>query len=132
MAAEPGRKTGGQPPTGGDDSEPLLSALAELVRTAADVERAVHLLTARADGMRTARRAGGRWRDIVDSEERPLIAEMLTDTISRFEAAGTRFRREKARALHDEGMTMEQIAHLFGLSRQRISALLHGTSRARR
>jgi hypothetical protein len=87
------------------------------------------MLTARAERMRVSRDAGARWRDIVDAEERPLIAEMLTDTIQRFEASGTRFRREKARALHDEGMTMDRIAELFGLTRQRISALLNHTRR---
>lgn len=54
---------------------------------------------------------------------------MLTATIQQFERAGTRFRQAKARALHDEGMTMEQIAELFGISRQRVSVLLHGRSR---
>ena len=30
----------------------------------------------------------------------------------------------EARALHDEGLTMAEIAALFGVSRQRVSALL--------
>ena len=105
-------------------TDPLLAALDELVTAAADVDRAVSMLSERAALMRAARAAGAQWRDVVDSEERPLIAEMLTDTISRFEAAGTRFRRAKARALHQEGMTMDQIAQLFGVTRQRISVLL--------
>lgn len=112
---------GGQAP-----SEPLLLALDELERAARDVTRAVDLLTDRAEWIRGARRAGSAWRDIVDAEERPLIAELLTTTISRFESAGTRFRQAKARALHDEGMTMEQIAGLFGVTRQRVSVLLRG------
>ena len=82
------------------------------------------MLSARAARMRAARAGGAPWREVVDGEERPLIAEMLTDTISRFESAGTRFRRAKARALHEEGMTMDQIASLFGVTRQRISVLL--------
>jgi hypothetical protein len=116
--------------TGSDrlDDDPLLLALEDLVRAAANVNDAVEMLTARAARMRELRRQGAQWREIVDAEERPLIAEMLTDTIQRFEAAGTRFRRAKARALHDEGMTMEQIADLFGLTRQRISALLRPTA----
>lgn len=107
----------------------LLQALSDLVHAAAEVDRAVDLLTTRAVMMSAARGAGATWREIVEGEERPLIAEMLTDTISRFEAAGTRFRQEKARTLHQEGMTMEQIARLFGVSRQRISVLLHGSPR---
>jgi hypothetical protein len=111
--------------------DPLLLALEDLVHAAAKVNEAVEMLTARAGRMRAMRLQGATWRDIVDAEERPLIAEMLTDTIQRFEAAGTRFRRAKARALHDEGMTMEQIADLFGLTRQRISALLRPSASLR-
>lgn len=110
--------------SGGPTTDPLLNALEELVTAAADVNRAVDMLTARATGLRAARVKGAQWRDVVRSEERPLIAEMLTETISKFESAGTRFRRAKARALHDEGMTMDQIADLFGVTRQRISVLL--------
>lgn len=110
------------------DSDPLLVALAELVDAAAEVDRAVDVLTTRAVGMRDARSRGATWRDIVESEDRPLIAELLTDTVSRFEAAGTRFRQVKARTLHQEGMTMEQVARLFGVSRQRISVLLQASS----
>ena len=39
-------------------------------------------------------------------------------------AAGERFRSAQARSLHAEGMTMNVIAKLFGVTRQRISALL--------
>ena len=117
---------------GGPPADPLLAALEELVAAAADVERAVDMLTSRAAGMRAARAGGAEWREIVDSEERPLIAEMLTDTISRFESAGTRFRSAKARVLHEDGMTMDQIADLFGVTRQRISVLLQPRPPAKR
>ena len=123
MTATSQPANGAQPP-----QEPLLRALDELESAALQVTRAVELLTARAERMRVARRQGATWRDIVDGEERPLIAEMLTSTISGFESAGTRFRKAKARALHDEGMTMEQIAALFGVTRQRVSVLLRGTN----
>jgi predicted transcriptional regulator len=33
-------------------------------------------------------------------------------------------RRTEARTLHREGLTMDQIAQLFGVTRQRVSALL--------
>jgi hypothetical protein len=105
----------------------LLDCLDDLERAAGDVQKAVTMLTARAAGMRASRQQGVSWRQIVEAEERPLIAEMLTATIQEFEATGTRFRQAKARVLHDEGMTMEQIAALFGVSRQRISVLLRAT-----
>ncbi len=105
----------------------LLAALDGLVDAAGEMHKAIEMLNSRAARMRQSRSEGQPWRDIVNAEDRPLIAEMLTETIQRFEAAGTRFRQAKARALHDEGMTMEHIAQLFGLTRQRISALLRGT-----
>lgn len=113
----------------GTPEEPLLVALDRLVDAADDIEKAVIILRERAVQMRSGWQHSGRWRDVVDSEERPRISEMLTDTIQKFEAAGTRFRQAKARALYDEGMTMEQIAELFGLTRQRISVLLNATAR---
>lgn len=78
--------------------DPLLRALEQLVLTASDVEEAVQMLAARAGRMRALRLEGADWREIVEAEERPLIAEMLTDTISRFEAGGTLPSGQGARA----------------------------------
>lgn len=127
MTPTTGSKHAARPPKDAGEDDALLVALDDLVAAAGRVNEAIEMLTARAGQMRAARRDGQSWRDIVSAEERPLIAEMLTETIQRFEASGTRFRRAKARALHDEGMTMEHIAELFGLTRQRISALLRAT-----
>jgi predicted transcriptional regulator len=38
--------------------------------------------------------------------------------------AGSKFRRVHARALYEEGLTMDEIAALFGVTRQRVSAVL--------
>jgi len=38
--------------------------------------------------------------------------------------AGGQFRGAEANALYDEGANMDEIAALFGVSRQRVSALL--------
>ncbi len=57
-------------------------------------------------------------------EERPLVVELLTHTLSDLSDAGSNFRRIEARALYSEGLTMAQIAELFGVTRQRIAALL--------
>lgn len=115
--------------TGADD-DPVLLALEDLVRAAGEIRKAAELMTARADHIRACRGRGAPYRDIVTGGEHPLIAGMLTETIQRFQAAGTRFRRAEARALHREGLTMEQIAELFGLTRQRISVLLRDPSAA--
>jgi transcriptional regulator with XRE-family HTH domain len=43
---------------------------------------------------------------------------------------GADVRRAEARALYEEGLTMEQIAEHFGVTRQRVSALLRRTNEA--
>jgi hypothetical protein len=108
-------------------SDPTVLALEDLVREAEQIRQAVETLNTRAAYIRACRQQGVPYRQIVTSGDRPLIAELLTETIRRFEAAGTRFRQAEARALHQEGVTMERIAELFGLTRQRISALLRAT-----
>ncbi len=82
----------------------------------------------RAAQIRDRRLEGQSYREIVSGENLPLIAAVLTENVARLEAAGTRFREAEAHALHEEGMTMEEIGRLFGLTRQRISALIRGAS----
>jgi DNA-directed RNA polymerase sigma subunit (sigma70/sigma32) len=74
--------------------------------------------------IRAARRAGRPLRDIVPKEERPLLVQLLTENANLLQSYSTRVRRSEARALHNEGLTMDEIARLFGVSRQRVSALL--------
>ncbi|MFD2093356.1 hypothetical protein [Blastococcus deserti] len=88
--------------------------------TAQVITRAAQIRARRLDGLS--------YREIVSGEDLPLIAAVLTENVQRLEAAGTRFRQAEAHALHEEGMTMEEIGRLFGLTRQRISALLRGVS----
>jgi len=78
--------------------------------------RAQHLLEQRRQGMA--------WFDIVTDENRPLIVESISSVLASLTSAGHVFRREQARALHDENVSINRIANLFGVSRQRISALL--------
>jgi len=124
----PGGDTTTATTPGADSSDPVLLALQDLVHTATQVSEAIQRLNSRATYIRAGRQRGAPYRDIVTEEDRPLIAELLTETIQRFEAAGTRFRQAEARALHQEGVTMEQIAELFGVTRQRISALLRAAA----
>jgi hypothetical protein len=63
-------------------------------------------------------------REIIPYEGTPLLVQLLTSCTNLLHSYGNRVRRTEARALHGEGMTMDQIARLFGVSRQRVSALL--------
>ena len=82
----------------------------------------------RADAILADHASGKAWSEIVKDEDRPLIVELLTANLNRLMSAGGQLRRAKAKALHDDGMTMEQIAHFFGVTRQRVSALLNDRS----
>lgn len=91
----------------------LRSSIAELTAARGRVETVL-----------AARSAGKAWREIVSGEERPLVVESVTSVLDRLSAVGSRFRRAQAHALHGEGLSMERVAALFGVTRQRVSALL--------
>ena len=74
----------------------------------------------------------GDWRTIVDAEEAPPIVELVTRNVEELHVASARFRRAEAHALHDAGMTISDIAEHFGVSRQRVSALLNSEPPAER
>lgn len=82
----------------------------------------------RAEHIRDQLELGVALRDIVEAEQRPLIVEMIRDALDDINEIGSQFRRAEARGLHAAGMTMEQIGSLFGVSRQRVSALINAES----
>ncbi|WP_220188166.1 hypothetical protein, partial [Pseudonocardia pini] len=70
-------------------------------------------------------RAGGTtWHELVACEERPLVADAVSHALDELGAASGRFRREEARALHREDVSITRIGKLLGVSRQRASAIL--------
>lgn len=126
------RPRGAAPPrAAGTAPDPTLTALDDLVAAGERMAWLLALIGEHAEDMHAGRRQGLPYRDIVYRENRPLVVEALTDTIARFEAAGTRFRQAKAAALRAEGLTLEEIGGLFGLTRQRISELLLAAGRER-
>jgi hypothetical protein len=61
---------------------------------------------------------------IVPGEERPLIVERARASLNDLVEAAGRLQRAEARALHDEGLSMDRIGALFGVSRQRVADFL--------
>ncbi len=109
----------------------FLDAIDELEHA---LERSIDMarqMQARIVELREAEAHGRPLTDIVSREQPPLIVQMLTESAHLLDAYGSRLRRAEARALHTEGMTMDEIAHLFGVTRQRISALLRDPGPAR-
>jgi len=61
---------------------------------------------------------------LVEDEDKPRTVEMLSENLAILEDVGSSFRQSLAQALRSEGMTIQTIGQLFGVTRQRISALL--------
>ena len=106
------------------DIRAFLKALDDLDGALDETEVMVQAMKRRAEAIREAHAEGRPLREIVPREETPLLVQLLTRTTSLLHSYGNRVRRTEARALHGEGMTMEEIARLFGVTRQRVSALL--------
>lgn len=102
----------------------FLDALVELDEALdLNLERATQM-KARIAEIREALQAGRPLREIVPEEEGPVLVKLLSLSAENLSAYGSRVRRSEARTLYEEGLTMEQIARLFGVTRQRVSALL--------
>ncbi|MGH2973436.1 MAG: sigma factor-like helix-turn-helix DNA-binding protein [Solirubrobacterales bacterium] len=74
--------------------------------------------------IRRQRSAGRSYREIVEATKGDLSVQLITEATQALDEYGARVRREEALTLYGEGMTMEEIAEKFGVTRQRVSALL--------
>ena len=105
-------------------TEPALVALRTLVE---ELDRCTDELArarARAEDLLEQRATSRSWFDIVSAEERPLIVESISEVLGVLATAGHDWRREQAVALQAEGVSINRIAAMFGVTRQRISTLL--------
>ena len=104
--------------------DPVLGAFARLDDVlAANIERS-KAMRDRIAHIRRERGKGRAYSEIVPAEDRPLVVEMLSESARSLDSAGAHVRRSQALALYQEGVTMDQIAELFGVTRQRVSTLL--------
>ena len=83
----------------------------------------------RAEVLRAGRAEGRAYAELVVEEDRPLVVELLTEVLDELSAAGASFRRSEARALHNDGLSQEAIAQLFGVTRQRVGVLLQAAAK---
>ena len=104
--------------------EALEALVAGLRRNAERIEEAI----AKTESLAAARATGQDWGAIIRAETRPSIVELIGKNLDDLYTSGGRLRRTLARALYQEGLSMEQIARLFGVTRQRVSALLRSDS----
>jgi len=106
------------------DHDEVLDALEEVCVALSDT---IHRCTAaieQAAWLQTERRAGKAYHEILGETRSPLIVELVSATLASLQETGHKLRSAEASALYAEGLTMTRIARLFGVSHQRISALI--------
>ncbi|SFP01612.1 hypothetical protein SAMN05660464_1964 [Geodermatophilus dictyosporus] len=114
----------------GEDT--AVQALEELVREIDRCAAELQGARARAEVLLADRRAGHSWLELVTQESRPLVVERITTVLSALSGAGSAWRRAQARALQEERVSINRIAAMYGVTRQRISALLREGAPAER
>ncbi|MCD2187326.1 hypothetical protein [Actinomycetospora soli] len=99
-------------------------ALADLVVELGTCIESLGAARDRAAELQRLRAAGTDWTTAVRSEEPPLIVERISRALESLNSVGGRWRRREASALHGAGMSINEIARLFGVTRQRASVLV--------
>ena len=109
-----------------DDRDRVDDSLAYLSETLEEIRVLADQASAQARRTRARRSEGQTYLEAVAAEEPPIV-ELVSRMTEHLVRAGSRLRRAQARALHEEGATMEEIAQLFGVTRQWVSALLRAS-----
>jgi hypothetical protein len=112
----------GKPGETGED--PVVAALAVLSDVAASSADDLISLNEGLAALRNHRVRGRSWHRIISDGDSPNPLPTLTTIATNFARASGAFRRALAVGLRKEGMQVSEIAILFGVSRQRVSALI--------
>jgi hypothetical protein len=112
----------GEPGESGED--PVVAALAALSDVAASSANDLISLNEDLAALRNHRVRGRSWHRIISEGDSPNPLPTLTTIATNFARASGAFRRALAVGLRKEGMQVSEIAVLFGVSRQRVSALI--------
>jgi hypothetical protein len=130
IGTDDGRSTtdAAERPAAGTDPtvDPTVEALDVLIGELGDCLARLEHARDRARELRELRLGGRSWLDIVSHEQRPLVVESISSVLASLSGAGSRWRREQALALQSEDVSINRIAAMFGVTRQRISALVRG------
>ena len=105
----------------------FLKALTTLEAALADNQERTKLIKKRITQLRGLRAKGASYTEIVATRDGPLLVQLVTESSTALDTSGASVRRAEARALYDEGLTMDQIAERFGVTRQRVSTLLRNS-----
>ena len=108
-----------------DTSDEVLVALSEVRGVLAENARRERILSGRIADFRRARMNGQAWTAILASEDEPSTVQLISTMHRRHGDASGNFRRSLAVSLRAEGESIPSIAHLFGVTHQRISGFCY-------
>lgn len=101
-----------------------MAALEEIDLAAAENIERSRTIQRRARRLQRGLRSGKPLAELLEGEDPPRTVELITANKTTLETTGAELRASTALTLRAEGLTIEAIAELFGVTRQRISALL--------
>jgi hypothetical protein len=110
--------------SGENRDDPAVIALTTLSDMAASSADDLLGLNEDLAAIRNHRIRGWSWHRIISDTNTPNPLPLLTTVATNFARASGGFRRALAVGLRKEGMQVTEIAALFGVSRQRVSALI--------
>jgi hypothetical protein len=105
-------------------SDDVLKALKELEGVLRENAESERLLSKRIADVRQARENGREWKAILGDEDEPGTVQLVSTILRRQSEASGYLRRSLVVALRAEGQSIPSIAHLFGVTHQRVSNLL--------
>jgi hypothetical protein len=108
----------------GTESDDVLNALDELESVLRENAESERLLAKRIAEVRLARQNGREWKAILGDEDEPGTVQLVSTILRRQSEASGYLRRSLVVALRAEGQSIPSIAHLFGVTHQRVSNLL--------
>jgi Homeodomain-like domain-containing protein len=109
---------------GAADSDEVLKALGELDAVLKENAERERELFQRIAQVRLARENGQEWKSILAGEDEPSTVQLVSTILRRQSEASGYLRRSLVVALRAEGQSIPSIAHLFGVTHQRVSNLL--------
>jgi hypothetical protein len=110
--------------TKGGEGDPVVTALTTLSHVATSSANELLGLNQDLTQIRDHRLEGWSWRRIMDDNEAKKPLSAITEIATNFARASGGFRRALATGLRGEGLQVTEVAALFDVSRQRVSALL--------
>ena len=105
-----------------------LDALRALLKVLDANEERANYVRGRATQIESLLQQGYTWQQVLSTEERPLIVDVLGQNMALLNEVGGRFRREEARCLIAEGVKEQEIADLLGVSIDHVQAMLEAST----